>query len=503
VAKSRAAKAPATPEQVAAVDLGSNSFHMVVARPEHGRLHVLDRLRERVALAEGLDDEGRLTPEATERALACLDRFGQRLAHMPPQTVRAVGTSALRQAKNAKSFLAAARRRLGYEIEVVGGLEEARLIYLGVSHSHGSMPSRRLVIDIGGGSTECILGEGFAPLVSDSFRMGCIRYSRRFFPKGDITREAMRHARLKARLQLEGVASRYRKLGWDGCIGASGTIQAVYEILKSNDWTQNDGIQPEGLHNLRRLLIEQGHVDRLDIAGLAVDRAPVIAGGVAVLCGVFDSFEIEELQPSAGALREGLLYDLLGRIRHEDVRDTTIRGLFERYHIDTAHAARVLDTAQMLLEATREGWALESVQLQRALGWAAQLFEIGLSIAYSGHHRHGAYILANADLPGFSLSDQELLSALILGHRRKPRRALLDALPAPEEARRIVCLLRLAVLLHRSRSPEPLPPIGLRATASGLALEFPAGWLEEHALTAENLSTEAERLKALDLELTW
>lgn len=505
----RVAESPTVPEQVAAVDLGSNSFHMVVARPAHGRLQLVDRLRERVALAEGLDAQGRLTPEATERALACLDRFKQRLGQMPRAAVRAVGTSALRQAKNSRGFLRAARERLGYPIDVVGGLEEARLIYLGVSHTHGDLPARRLVIDVGGGSTECILGEGFTALVSDSFRMGCIGYSRRYFADGSITRAAMRHARLEATVELQDVAKRYRELGWDGCLGASGTVQAVHELLASNDsltedgWSPSDGIRPRHLRNLRRLLIERGHAEALDLPGLSPDRAPVLAGGVAILSGVFDSFGIEELHPAQGALREGLLYDLLGRIRHEDVRDTTIQSLSKRYHLDATHAARVRVTAAMLLEAVREAWQLESPGTSQVLAWAAQLFELGLSIAYSGHHKHGAYIVAHADLPGFTSGDQELLSALLLNHRRKTRKSTFEDLPDPRTAERLCCLLRLAVLLHRSRSPDPLPALDVRASEDGLELGFPEGWLEEHSLTAANLAEEQPRQAALDVALSF
>ena len=507
MSRQRKQATPELPEQVAAVDLGSNSFHMVVARLASGRLQLVDRLRERVALAEGLDDEGRLTPKATERALGCLDRFSQRLGQMPRAAVRAVGTSALRQAKNSRAFLIAARARLGYPIDLVGGLEEARLIYLGVSQSHGDLPARRLVIDVGGGSTECILGEGFAPLTSDSFRMGCVGFSRRYFKDGSITRAAMKRARLEAAVELEGVAKRYRELGWDGCIGASGTVGAVHALLAANEdlteegWTPADGIRPKGLRNLRRRLIEFGHASKLDLPGLSADRTTVIAGGVAVLSGVFDSFGIEALHPSQGALREGLLYDLLGRIRHEDVRDSTIQSMSERYHLDAPHAARVRATAEALYEAVQDSWELESPGAEQALAWAAQLFEIGLSIAYSGHHRHGAYILAHADLPGFTSSDQELLSTLVQNHRRKPRETAFEDLPAPLAAKRICCLLRLAVLLHRSRTLDPLPPLSLRADAGSLELEFPKDWLEEHPLTRANLLEERKRLKLLGVEL--
>ena len=497
----------ARPQVVAAVDLGSNSFHMVVARHDHGELVLVDRERERVALGECLNDQKELSDKGIERALACLSRFGQRLRDMPTGAVRAVGTNTLRRARNARAFLAAGQEVLGYPIEVIPGIEEARLIYLGVAHTTSTDVPRRLVVDIGGGSTECILGEGFDPLVTDSLRMGCISFSRTYFPEGAITREAMRAARLGAGLELQSIERAYRSAGWDHCIGSSGTINAVDEILRANSWS-DQGVTPAGLRKLRKALVEQGQSEALVLPGLSEDRRPVIAGGVAILSAVIDRLKIERMDASKGALREGLLYDLLGRIRHEDVRDRTIRAISQRYQVDQEQALRVERTARALLVQVSRAWGLEDAEAARALSWAARLHEVGLAISYSGHHKHGAYIAQHADMPGFSRRDHELLSGLILNHRRRPRPEAFDALTdlhpdarSAETGRNLCVLLRLAVLMNRSRSPRSAPRPRLAAEPGRLVLSLPEDWLDDHPLTRADLLAEAERLRELGVEL--
>ena len=493
---------PKTPETVAAVDLGSNSFHMVVARLSHGELHVVDRIRDRVALAEGLDADRSLTPEATQRGLDCLSRFGQRLRDFPMGAVRAVGTSALRQARNGRTFLAAGREALGFPIEVISGLEEARLIYLGVSQSTSTdVGPRRLVIDIGGGSTEVILGEGFDPLITDSLRMGCVGFTRRFFGDGKITRERMRKARLAARLEVQTIERAYTSAGWDHCAGSSGTISAVQGLLRANGWS-DEAITVKGLRRLRKAMTAAGHWKELRLEELAEDRAPVLAGGVAILSAIVEGLGIEDMKASRGALREGLLYDLLGRIRHEDVRDRTIRVLSKRYHVDQAHALSVERTARDLLGQVARDWELEDPGLGQTLSWAARLHEIGQSISYSGHHKHGAYLARNADMPGFSRADQEVLAAMILNQRRRPRLEAFETLPIQRPARRMCVLLRLAALLNRSRGAHALPTPDLACSKNGLLqLTFAEGWLDEHPLTRADLEEERGRLEEFGVEL--
>jgi exopolyphosphatase/guanosine-5'-triphosphate,3'-diphosphate pyrophosphatase len=477
------------------VDLGSNSFHMVVARVEDGHVHVLDRLKERVALAAGLDDEGNLTGRAQRNALASLARFGQRLRDMSPRNVRAVGTNALRRAKNSREFLTRAESVLGHSIEVIPGREEARLIYLGVAHSRQEDPGRRLVVDIGGGSTECIIGRGFEPLAMDSLDMGCVAWSLRHFPDGRVTKKSMERARLAARLEMRPIRRRYRKLGWSTCLGSSGTILSVEQLIRGAGWG-DDGITPKGLKRLTDALVEAGRADRLELPGLEAERAPVLAGGLAILAAVVDGLGIERMVPSSGALREGVIYDLLGRFGHEDVRDRTIRRLARRYGVDAAQAARVESTAVKALNDVARAWDLGDEESKKLLSWACQIHEIGMSVAYSGHHRHGAYLAANSDLPGFSRDDQQALATLVLGHRRKLQREAFVTLPGPypDRAARLCVLLRLAVLLHRSRSERRAPRLRLRAEKNALGVRFPDGWLARHPLTHADLDEERSLL---------
>lgn len=491
-------------ESVAAVDLGSNSFHMVVARVvDDTHFHIVDRLRERVALAAGFDDREALTEKVQEKALACLERFGQRLREIHADRVRAVGTSAMRQAANAREFLERAMGALGHHIEVIGGSEEARLIYLGVSHTLADDRGRRLVIDIGGGSTELILGERFEPLRIDSLNMGCVSYSLRFFPEGKIRADDFRKAEIAGRLKLEPIQRRYSDVGWDSCVGASGTVTAVEAILRAHGWSDR-GVTLGGLRQLKKALIAAGNLAKVAaIPGVQADRAPVLPGGVAILLALFEGLGIEQMTVSAGSMREGLLYDLLGRIRHEDVRDTTIRQLCQRYNVDLAQAGRVERLAMHVFDQVREPWGLDAAEGQQLLGWAARLHEIGLSVSFTNFHKHGAYLVANSDMPGFSRVDQELLAAMLLGQRKRLTRELFAGLPVGEfeQAVRLTVLLRLAIRLARSRSPSPLPLFAATARRNSLELGFPPEWLEAHPLTQADLVEEADKVKDVGIEL--
>ena len=489
-------------DTVAAVDLGSNSFHMVVAKLAQGQLQVLDRLRERVTLANGLGPDRLLDDEAIDRALACLERFGQRIRHLPAERVRAVGTNTLRKAYNAREFLSQARSALGHDIEVIPGREEARMIYSGVVHDLSIEAPRRLVVDIGGGSTECILGEGSVARLTDSLQMGCVAYSQRFFPDGEISKEAMRRAHLAAGLELEPIALAYRNQGWDVCLGASGTIRSIAEIVVANGWSSGE-IDAKGLRKLRKTVVASKHVESLELEGLAPERAPVLPGGVAILSAVFKDFEIKTMRPSQGALREGLLIDLLGRMRQEDVRDSTVASFMERYGVDRDQAARVEATARKLLGAVAKRWKLQDEESTSLLGWAARLHEIGLSVNHAGYHKHGAYLVSNAYMPGFSRDDQNALAALIHSHRRKPYASAFKSLPSKRatRARSLSCLLRLAVRLNRSRSPVPLPEFEIEAGTRSAQLAFPPGFWDEHPLTRADLDEETATWKGLGLEL--
>jgi exopolyphosphatase/guanosine-5'-triphosphate,3'-diphosphate pyrophosphatase len=492
------------PDVIAAVDLGSNSFHMVVARRSNGEITILDRIREMIRLGAGLDEHGRITAEAAEIALACLGRFRERLAALEAGQVRAVGTNTLRRARRRNAFLSRARGALGHPIEVISGVEEARLVYLGAAHSLPSQPGRRLVVDIGGGSTELIVGEGYDALRLESLYMGCVSSSEAFFPGGVITEKGFREARLQARRELQPVREPFRQEDWQHAVGTSGTIRATGRLLRLLGVTGGEITRP-GMDMLRERLLAAGSMERHDLPGLSAQRAPVYPGGLAVLIEVFDALDIDTMLPAEGALREGLLWDLVGRLTDEDARDRSVRNFQQRFHVELAHADRVAATALTLLEQLADKWSLQEPECGALLGWAARLHEVGLDIAHAQHQLHAAYLLRNADLAGFSFDQQRRLAVLVGGHRRKIREELLEGLHEPwlKRVPYLLAILRLAVLLHRSRGPTPPPPIRIEASKRKLQLQFPGGWLDSHPLTRADLEQEARHLTALDLKLSF
>jgi exopolyphosphatase / guanosine-5'-triphosphate,3'-diphosphate pyrophosphatase len=493
-----------TPEVLAAVDLGSNSFHMVVARYSHGQLVIIDRLREMVRLAEGVEENGRIDKDVAARALACLERFGQRLQDMHASGVRVVGTNALRLAKRKQAFLERAREALGHPIEIISGMEEARLIYCGVAHTMPSEPGRRLVVDIGGGSTELIIGEALTPLELESLQMGCVSLSEKFFRDGKLSPKRIEHARVAARLELEPVQAAFRRRGWDRTAGSSGTVRTIGECIRELDPQAGPNITRAGIERVLNYLGDVGHIRDIKLTPVTDDRRPIFPGGVAVLAEVFDVLGITEMKVAEGALREGLLYDMVGRFTHEDARERTVRAMQQRYHVDLAQSERVEKTVLAFLEQTRQAWKLEDPLAELALKWAAQLHEIGLDVSHNGYHRHGAYLLENADMPGFAREEQRLLARLVGGHRRKLSLEGLEELLPPWDrgALYLIVLLRLAVLLHRGRSPTALPEIELSPKPRGaLEIRFPGRWLKDHPLTAADLQQETDYLKVHGVRL--
>ena len=495
---------PTTPELVAAIDLGSNSFHMIVASLRQGELVVVDRLREMVRLAAGLTPDRFLTEEAQKKALDCLQRFGQRLRDMPSGSVRAVGTNTLRVARNSAQFLVQAEQALGHPIEIIAGIEEARLIYQGVANSLNNDGKRRLVMDIGGGSTEYIIGVDQAPLQKESLRMGCVSMSLNHFNDGKITAKRFKRAVIAAQAELEPFENAFRHGTWEQAIGASGTMRTVEKLLVSNGWSK-EGITLEGLNQLIEAMYDAGHCDKLQLPELSNDRKPILPGGVAIIYASFKSLQIPKMKVADGALREGLIYDLLGRINHEDVRDRTVAALASRFHVDQEQASRVCQT---LADFSRQVLPMGGVEREDAetwLNWAAGLHEIGIDIAHSNYHRHGAYIIENGDLPGFSRQDQKLLATLVRFHRRKLIPKSFKELVKPWDiaAFPMTLLFRLSVLLHRSRQPTPLPAITLAMTENRIILRFPKNWLKDHPLTAADLEQEAGYLLGAEMVLDY
>ncbi len=480
---------------LAAVDLGSNSFRLQIARVEGDQLYMLDGLREPVHLAAGLTPDKYLDAEAQQRALDALARFAERLRDLPPGAVRAVGTNSLRVAKNAADFIPQAEHVLGFPIDVIAGIEEARLIYLGVAHGLPPSDDNRLVIDIGGGSTEFIIGNGLNPLKLESLYMGCISYSQRFFADGIITKHNLKQAELAARNELETIVSGYRG-HWQQALGSSGSAKVLAEILEQNGFSEG-GITHEGLERLRAHMLKVGDMQQLSLQGLRADRIHSLAGGFAIMYAAFSELGIGQMQVATSALREGVLYDLWGRFHHNDMRDVTTQQFMERYRSDPRQATRVGVLAAMLAEQFLDGDAGESAL--QMLDWAARLHEIGISVAHSGYHKHTSYILKNADMPGFSKKEQNRLSLVTLAQRGNLGK-LQGQLENPEDVV-LAMSLRLAVLFRRNRSDAPLPAIHGRFSGTKFHLTIDPEWLAQNPLTETVLQDESRQWKGLGFSL--
>lgn len=486
----------------AAIDLGSNSFHLILARRSEGQLQIVDRLRDMVRLGAGLTDSGRLSEATQLRALDALGRFGERLREVPPAHIRAVGTYTLRQAQGRGHFLQRAGAVLGHPVEVISGQEEARLIYRGVNFAQGPAVGRRLIIDIGGGSTEFALGERAVPHVLESLDMGCVTYSRRFFDTGKISRRRWETAKIAAELELQPVRQLYRDHGWDEVLGTSGSVRAIAGVLEAMG--HGGSITAAGLQSLEQRLIEIGRIERVELPGLSAERQAVFVGGVVILQAAFEQLGIKAMSSGEGALREGLLDELM-MVGGEDVRQRTVEAWFERYHVDRAQADHVAATALRFFEAIRPQHPPVPPELGEMLRRAAELHEVGLALAHSGYHRHGHYLLTHGDLAGFSRENQLLISALVRNHRRRPAPELFSELPDfyRDHAMLLAVLLRLAVLLHRSRTAEGIPTVTLESRPGGLRLHFPVGWLDQRPLIEADLAQEAQWLKTAGFKLKY
>ena len=488
------------PEILAAIDLGSNSFHLQIGRVVDGQIYPLDAVREVVRLGAGLTEDKRIDRATQAKALETLRKFAERLRGLPRQAVRAVGTNALRVAKNSPQFLREAREALGFPIEVIAGREEARLIYLGVAHSMPPAQHKRLVVDIGGGSTEFIIGTGLEPQLTESLYMGCVSYSLRYFPEGRVDKARMKKAELAATQEIEGIVREYRALGWQEAVASSGTARSIANILQANGFAA-DGLTREGLEKLRALLVKQERAEPERVPGLRPNRALVLPGGLAIMCAVFDALGLESMRVSDGALRHGVLYDLLGRVEHRDMREATVAQFVRRYHVDTAQAARVASLALGIYDALtvsrREDVPRDDDPDRILLGWAARVAEIGLTIAHAEYHKHSAYILQNADMPGFSRMEQQRLARVVLAHRGKLAKVRDAGLDGSDWT--LVFALRIASLIHRNRADGKLPFLRVAGEDAGFSMELPQAWLDDNALSAAALETESEFWRAVGM----
>ena len=486
-------------ELIAAVDMGSNSFRLQVARVVGDQIYPLDSLKESVRLAAGLQSDKNLDVDSQARGLAALRQFGERLRGFSPQAVRAVATNTLRVARNAPQFLRAAEAELGFPIDVIAGREEARLIYIGVAHSLPTSNDRRLVVDIGGGSSEFIIGRAFDPLLTESLYMGCVSFTLRYFPSGRIDALRFREAEIAAARELENIAYEYVRMGWDVAVGSSGTAREIEEIIDQNGFNpgRQSGITRVGLERLKSCLIKAGSAERLGLSGMRTDRIPVLPGGMAILSAVFEFFELEHMSYGDGALRLGVLYDLLGRFHHHDMRDATVEQFMRRYQVDRAQSRRVESLAVDVFRQLSPEATAENDDALHFLVWAARLHEIGISVAHSAYHKHGAYILTFADMPGFSKKDQGRLAFLVLGHRGKLEKV--SGLARDEREWHLVLALRLAALFNRARHSDA-PVVFAQRTLRGFRIRLPDNWLRMNSMTRGALDDEVRSWHSIGFE---
>ena len=492
------------PTNVAAVDLGSNSFHMIICSLRDGKLQTLDRLKEMVRLAAGLDQNRVLDQATQEKALACLERFGQRISHFSSNSVRIVGTNTLRQAKNAEQFIRKAEKALGHPIHIISGIEEARLIYQGVAHSLASNANKRFVMDIGGSSTEYIIGQHDEAHTKESLNMGCVTVSQNFFKNGEISKKNFKKATLFVEQQLEPFLDTFNSKHYDEAIGASGSLKAVSNVLETSGFS-NNGITYDGMEQLVAHLMTLENSDQIIFPALSIERRPVFIGAVAIVHATFKMLGIQQMTVSDGALREGLVYDLLGRIYDHDTRSQTSRIVAERYHTDKRHSEQLKDTIRYMV--AQLGYLPcfnDNPAGLQFLEWAAELHEIGIEIAHSQYHKHSAYIIENGDLAGFSKQDQVLLSRLVRSHRKKFSLSRFDDLPAPwhQQAPVMSIVFRLAILLHRNRQ-NVRPDFQIRIDGHDVELVFPEQWPEQSPLTLADLKQEVQYLKEARFNLSY
>jgi len=488
---------------VAAVDLGSNSFHMIIASlEENGSLKVIDRIKEMVRLGAGLNEKHYLDEETQQRALDCLSRFSQRLQNINEKDIRITGTNTLRIAKNSNKFIKKARRVLNHKIEIISGVEEARLVYHGAVYSLAELGSQRLVVDIGGGSTEIIIGKDNKPIKLESLEMGCVSVTKKFFSDGIISQSRLKEAEIFARQEIENVRYEYIKTGWEQCVGTSGSIRSISKVLLTNNITDGT-ITDKGLKILLEKLLDFKSTNKIKLAGLSSDRQAVFIGGLVVLTATFKALKLKEMIASDGALREGLMLDIVGRIKHEDIREISVAQLATRYAIRQQHADNVNLSCEHLYSELCKPWSLNDDNQKIILYWAARLHEMGLAISHSSYHKHSAYLACHSDMPGFSIQEQLLLSQLIRYHRQKIILSEIESHSANYRKKliRLIIILRIAVILNRSIPEYQNPDYKIKIKNNTLKLEFPKHWFDENPLTIADLQSEVEYLSSIGFEL--
>jgi len=487
-----------TKRQLAAIDLGSNSFHMVVARLQNNQPQTIDAIKEMVRLAAGLDDRNFLSDDKIDEALDCLSRFGQRIKDLPPENVSVVGTNTLRKAINSHAFLSRAEKVLGFPINIVAGQEEARLVYQGVAHTLAQTETNRLVIDIGGGSTEFIIGQAYTPMMMKSLNMGCVNFTNRWFADGEITEIKIQSAIIDARRKLEWISDAYIDKGWQECIGSSGTIKTLSRILDEN-YNSQGIIDYAGLKKLGKLFVTAGHISHIVLPGLSENRAPVIIGGLCVLMGAFKELKIKTMQASEGALREGLLNDMVESAQGHDIRMDTVHDFELRYHIDVAQSGRICNTALHMFDQLSLD---KDENLRLLLLWSGKLHEIGLSISHSNYPNHSGYIVEQSDMPGFSREMQNTLGIMLRQQRGKLMIQEVNETPRLHpQILLVIILLRISIILERSRDWDASRKVKIKLKDNKLKIKFPKRYLKNHPLTKADLIQEKLEVAKAGLKL--
>jgi len=484
----------------AVIDLGSNSFHMLIARLVADSVQTVDKVKRKVRLASGLNENNHLSQEAIARGIECLAFFAERLQDIPASNIRIVATATLRIATNADSFLQQAEKTLNHKINLLSGIQEAEQIYLGVAHTSCS-EKQRLVLDIGGASTEIIVGEGFTSKKVCSLNIGCVTFKKQFFNDNNLNDLNFNRAITAAKNILTSVVDEYKKIGWQSALSGSGTMQALAEILQFQH--KPAIVNLAFLQKIKQQLIHCKTINNININGLASDRKPVFASGIAILIALFESLAIKQLQLSSGAIREGLLYEMLPNMRAITIRERTIKALEERFHIDNQHNQRVYTQAQALYQQLASTWQLASDNDRQLLSASCLLHEIGLLLEYKHHQRHGAYILSQADLAGFDQADRQLLVALVRNYKGDIETHLLNeqAATTAQNSYYLLAILRLAVILCRRRGDDILPSYQVSSNNKVIQLSLPKTWLQQHPLICDELKQEQHYLQAIGLSL--
>jgi len=486
--------------QIAVLDIGSNSFHLIVARIISGTVQVLHKMKMKVRLADGLNSQNLLSKEAVDRGLQALDVIKTSLEGFEPNSVRIVATYTLRKAKNANLFIEAAKQIFPYPVEIIAGQEEARLIFNGVAHTE-ALDDKTLVIDIGGGSTEFVIGEKLEPILLRSLDMGCVSFTRKFFNKEVIKAKHFDEAITAAQQHLELIEDKYINIGWQNTLGTSGSIESL--VMQSGLGNESHQLTLNDLEQIKQNIIAAGNVDNLELPHVNEDRKQVFPAGLAILIAIFRSLKINTLQYAQAALREGVINEMESSLTHADIKERSAQSLATRYDVDTKQANLVLQTSFSLFEQAKEQWHLNDNRLKPLLGWAALLHEVGLHINSRGVQRHSSYILANAELPGFNSEQQTFISTLTRFYRKKIKVEELPQLTqfSHYEVLNCIVLLRLAVLLNIKRQQNFLPEYQFSVDKNKLSLRFPENWLEEHPVIKADLQKEKEQIEKANIQL--